>query len=123
MKKSWIAGPSSSNPSLASRVRGLVLGLALGDAIGSCNGAPPDEGVLKAGVASQLAAWSIEGTLRNLTRYGKLQPWLTDVGRYAYQRWGLLRGIEPATDGNWHPHLVVGVGRDDALRGGSLTIP
>lgn len=65
-----------------------MLGLALGDAVGSKASDVPATGVLEAGAATQLAAWTIEGTLRNLTRYGKLHPHLTDIGLYAYQRWG-----------------------------------
>lgn len=51
-----------------SRVRGLVLGLALGDAVGSQSSDVPDEGPLLASVATQLAAWTIEGSLRGMTR-------------------------------------------------------
>lgn len=90
------------NAPLKSRVRGLVLGLALGDAVGSKVPHVP-EGPLEAGVATQLAAWTIEGTLRNLTRYGRLHPHLIDIGRYSYQRWGLLRGLEPLDRDGWNP--------------------
>ena len=89
--------------SMGSRVRGLVLGLALGDAVGSKASDVPTAGTLEAGAATQLAAWTIEGTLRNLTRYGRLHPHLTDIGLYSYQRWGLLRGMEPANRDTWHP--------------------
>ena len=53
-----------------SSVRGLMLGLALGDAIGSRASDLPETGVLEAGVATQLAAWTTEGLLRTATRYG-----------------------------------------------------
>lgn len=96
------------NTSIESRVRGLVLGLALGDAVGSKTPHVPAAGPLEAGVATQLAAWSIEATLRNLTRYGRLHPHLDDIGRYAYQRWGLLRGLEPRDRDAWHPFFWPG---------------
>jgi ADP-ribosylglycohydrolase len=89
--------------SLDSRIRGLALGLALGDAVGSRASDVPLGGVLQAGAATQLAAWTIEGTLRNVTRYGRLHAHLTDIGRYAYQRWAFLRGLAPANRGDWAP--------------------
>ena len=89
--------------SLDSRIRGLALGLALGDAVGSRASDIPTSGVLEAGAASQLAAWTIEGTMRSVTRYGRLHAHLTDVGRYAYQRWGVLRGLKPASGEKWCP--------------------
>ena len=85
---------------LPSRIRGLVLGLALGDAVGSKASDIPAEGMLEAGAASQLAAWSIEGTLRNITRYGRLHAGLSEIGLYSYQRWATLRGLKPASE---HP--------------------
>lgn len=91
------------NASLDSRIRGLVLGLALGDAVGSKASDIPPTGALEAGVATQLAAWTIEATLRNITRYGRLHAHLPDIGLYAYQRWGHLRGLEPVSRDSWHP--------------------
>ena len=93
----------SESASLVSRIRGLVLGLALGDAVGSKASDVPSSGVLEAGAATQLAAWTIEGTLRNVTRYGRLHAQLPEIGLYAYQRWGVLRGVEPASRDTWHP--------------------
>lgn len=93
----------SRNASLESRVRGLALGLALGDAVGSKASDVPATGPLEAGVATQLAAWTIEGTLRNITRYGSLHAELTDIALYAYQRWGHLRGLASKRPDNWHP--------------------
>lgn len=83
--------PSILPASFESRVRGLMLGLALGDAIGSCGDEVPEQGPLASGVATQLAAWTVEGTLRQITRYGSLQPHLTDNVRDAYKRWAALR--------------------------------
>lgn len=91
------------NADRVSRVRGLVLGLAVGDAVGSKASDVPDSGPLHAGVATHLAAWTIESTLRNITRYGRLEPRLPDIGLYAYQRWAALRGLEPASRDGWHP--------------------
>jgi ADP-ribosylglycohydrolase len=91
-------------PNFKSRVRGLLLGLALGDSVGSHSGHVPPSGPLAAGVASQLAAWTVEGTLRAFTRYAEyflVQPHLVDPVRYAYQRWGALRGLKPPHDGVW----------------------
>lgn len=93
-------------PNFESRVRGLLLGLALGDAVGSHSGHVPVSGPLEAGVASQLAAWTVEGTLRAFTRYAEyfiVQPHLVDPVRYAYQRWGMLRGLERSPDAGWFP--------------------
>ncbi|MBM9458762.1 ADP-ribosylglycohydrolase family protein [Nocardioides sp. zg-536] len=86
-----------------SSVRGLMLGLALGDAIGSRRSDIPGSGMLEAGAATQLAAWTAEGLMRTATRYGGhvvANP--TDVLKYAYQRWALLRGAQP-TAMDWHP--------------------
>jgi len=99
------ANKDNYDVSLTSRIRGLVLGLALGDAVGSKASDVPKTGALEAGVATQLAAWTVEGTLRHFTRYGPLVPGLTDIGLYAYQRWAVLRGIKPSTQDNWWPFL------------------
>ena len=95
----------NENASLDSRIRGLVLGLALGDAVGSRASDIPPSGVLEAGVATQLAGWTIEATLRNITRYGRLHAHLSEIGLYAYQRWGVLRGLEPTSRDHWLPFL------------------
>lgn len=90
-------------PTFESRVRGLMLGLALGDAIGSKSSDVPRTGILKAGIATQLAGWTAEGLLRTATRYGGLvvgNPY--SVLTYAYQRWALLRGGKPTTV-DWNP--------------------
>jgi ADP-ribosylglycohydrolase len=96
-------GHAQANASLQSRVRGLYLGLALGDAVGSTAGALPTTGRLEAGVATQLAAWTAEGTLRAISRYGSVHPELTDIVLSAYQRWATLRGVVPPPD--WYPHF------------------
>lgn len=90
-----------------SRVRGLLLGLALGDAIGSKQSDIPTEGLLPAGAATQLAAWTSEGLLRTATRYGGYvigNP--VDVIRYAYQRWAVVRGdASAAVHDGWYPFI------------------
>lgn len=86
-----------------SKVRGLMLGLALGDAIGSKRSDVPPIGLLEAGAATQLAAWTTEGLLRCATRYGGHvvgNPFGAVEG--AYQRWAMLRGESPAPGMPWH---------------------
>lgn len=75
-----------------SRVRGLMLGLALGDAIGGAGAHVPESGVLKAGAATQLAAWTADGLLRQATYYGRFgeSTHPTHITR-SNQRWLLLR--------------------------------
>ena len=105
----------------SSRVRGLFLGLALGDAVGSMRGDIPSAGPLAAGAATQLAAWTAEGTLRMHTRYADpLREADTDLVLFAYQRWALLRGAEPAPDAPWFPLLEV---RDLPTRGWLVDVP
>lgn len=107
-------------PTWDSRVRGLMLGLALGDAIGSKGSDVPRSGILEAGTATQLAAWTTEGLLRAATRYGgNVINSSPDVLRYAYQRWALLRGGKPTTP-DWHP---VFEGIDLPVRGWLLDLP
>ncbi|WP_049565216.1 ADP-ribosylglycohydrolase family protein [Nonomuraea sp. SBT364] len=75
------------------RVRGLVLGLALGDSVG--RGTVPPSGPLRAGVSTQLAAFTIEGIIRALVRgehRGICHP--PSVVWHAYCRWAALQGIE-----------------------------
>lgn len=107
-------------PTWESRVRGLMLGLALGDAIGSKGSDIPRSGVLDAGAATQLAAWTTEGLLRAATRYGGnvINNSPTALG-YAYQRWALLRGGKPTTP-DWHP---VFEDLDLPVRGWLLDVP
>lgn len=92
-----------------SKVRGLMIGLALGDALGAARaGDIPADGPLRAGAASQLAAWTAEGLLRRSTRYGgvfideEMSTW-NDSIRYAYQRWASLRGVARRASGWWAP--------------------
>ena len=97
-----------------------MLGLALGDAVGSRRSDIPVAGMLEAGAATQLAAWTAEGLLRTATRYGGYvvsNP--TDVLTHAYQRWVLLRGERPSAAG-WFP-LVDLV--DVATRGWLIDVP
>lgn len=103
-----------------SRIRGMLLGLALGDAVGSRRSEIPEFGMLEGGVATQLAAWTTEGLLRTATRYGGHgvgNP--TDVLRYAYQRWALLRGGRPTTD-EWSPVFELS---DKFTRGWLIDVP
>ena len=60
-----------------SRLRGLMLGLALGDAVGSRRSDIPVAGMLEAGAATQLAAWTAEGSAAHgdpLRRVRRRQP-------------------------------------------------
>ena len=51
-----------------SRVRGMLLGMALGETLGTFRGEPPAGGPLRAGVATQLACFTVEGSIRALVR-------------------------------------------------------
>ncbi len=82
------------------RVRGLVLGAALGDAAGVAGGRWPGSGGLRVGVATQLAAFTIEGFVRASVRMnhrGICHP--PSVVANAYHRWGVLQGVVPQTAG------------------------
>ncbi|MER5480853.1 ADP-ribosylglycohydrolase family protein [Streptomyces sp. NPDC002734] len=79
----------------ASRVRGMMLGLALGDTLGAAGGKLPDEGPLRAGVSTQLACFTAEGTIRAWIRgemRGVCHP--PSVVWHAYSRWMALQGLE-----------------------------
>ncbi|WP_258382693.1 ADP-ribosylglycohydrolase family protein [Streptomyces sp. NTH33] len=79
----------------ASRVRGLLLGLAVGDTLGKARGKLPAEGSLWAGVSTQLACFTVEGTVRALVRgdhKGICHP--PSVVWHAYCRWAALQGME-----------------------------
>ncbi|GAB6897824.1 ADP-ribosylglycohydrolase family protein [Kineosporia succinea] len=74
-----------------SRVRGSLLGLALGESLAFDQ---PDHAPLKSGTATQLAAFTVEGTIRAVLRSlheGACHPpsELWD----AYGRWALLQGV------------------------------
>ena len=87
-------------PTFASRVRGLMLGLALGDAVGSKGSDVPPSGVLDAGVATQLAAWTAEGLLRTATRFGgRVLENHQQVVHHAYARWADPRLTRPLGGG------------------------
>ncbi|MEU5591493.1 ADP-ribosylglycohydrolase family protein [Streptomyces sp. NPDC020298] len=78
-----------------SRVRGMLLGLALGDTLGAARGRLPADGPLRAGVSTQLACFTAEGTIRALVRgahKGICHP--PSVVWHAYGRWAALQGIE-----------------------------
>ncbi|MGW6917719.1 ADP-ribosylglycohydrolase family protein [Kitasatospora sp. NPDC054939] len=75
------------------RVRGLVLGAALGDAAGVVRGRWPEAGPLRIGVATQLAAFTVEGAIRASMRmnhrgicHGPSVVW------HAYGRWAHVQG-------------------------------
>ncbi|MET8288369.1 ADP-ribosylglycohydrolase family protein [Streptomyces sp. NPDC005132] len=79
----------------ASRVRGMMLGLALGDTLGAARGKLPAHGPLRAGVSTQLACFTAEGTIRAWVRgehKGICHP--PSVVWHAYCRWAALQGIE-----------------------------
>ncbi|MEU6551668.1 ADP-ribosylglycohydrolase family protein [Streptomyces sp. NPDC046915] len=78
-----------------SRVRGMLLGMALGDTLGAARGRLPADGPLRAGVSTQLACFTAEGTIRALVRgahKGLCHP--PSVVWHAYGRWAALQGIE-----------------------------
>lgn len=80
---------------LESGVRGLMLGLALGDTLGRAKGKPPASGPLLAGVSTQLACFTAEGTIRALVRgntKGICHP--PSVVSHAYCRWAALQNIQ-----------------------------
>lgn len=84
-----------------SRVRGLLLGLAIGDTLGRARGELPAEGPLRAGVSTQLACFTIEGTIRALVRgahKGICHP--PSVVWHAYCRWAALQGLEASRWGS-----------------------
>ena len=112
------------SPSLESRVRGLMLGLALGDAVGSKASEVPASGVLKAGAATQLAAWSVEASLRTISRSGHLEPSADLIARHAYQRWAMLRGTKPEPGVYWKPFQVTeGKPGHEECRGWLVDVP
>ncbi|WP_234538360.1 ADP-ribosylglycohydrolase family protein [Streptomyces shenzhenensis] len=79
----------------ASRVRGLLLGLAVGDTLGAARGKLPADVSLRAGVSTQLACFTAEGTIRAFVRgdhKGICSP--SGVVWHAYRRWADLQGIE-----------------------------
>ncbi|MGW3248241.1 ADP-ribosylglycohydrolase family protein [Streptomyces sp. NPDC001070] len=79
----------------ASPVRGLLLGLALGDTLGAARGKLPANGPLRAGVSTQLACFTAEGTIRAAVRGDHkdiCHP--PSVVWHAYCRWAALQAIE-----------------------------
>ena len=87
-------------------VRGLLLGLALGDAIGTARGKLPSDGVLRVGVSTQLAAFTVEGLIRAMVRghhKGITDP--AGVVWHAYNRWAVMQGLgSPSMDREWAPY-------------------
>jgi ADP-ribosylglycohydrolase len=79
----------------ASRVRGLMLGLAVGDTLGAARGKLPAEVSLRAGVSTQLACFTAEGTIRAFVR-GDHRGLSSGSGVvwHAYRRWAALQGME-----------------------------
>ncbi|MFE0632028.1 ADP-ribosylglycohydrolase family protein [Streptomyces sp. NPDC058864] len=79
----------------ASRVRGMLIGLALGETTGAARGTPPAPGPLRAGVCTQLACFTVEGSIRALVRgshKGICHP--PSVLWHAYCRWAAVQGID-----------------------------
>ncbi|WP_351233199.1 ADP-ribosylglycohydrolase family protein [Streptomyces sp. NPDC002133] len=79
----------------ASGLRGMLIGMALGESMGAARGALPDTGPLRAGVCTQLACFTAEGSIRALVRSehkGICHP--PSVLWHAYSRWATLQGIE-----------------------------
>jgi ADP-ribosylglycohydrolase len=76
-------------------VRGLLLGLAVGDTLGAARGKLPAEVSLRAGVSTQLACFTAEGTIRAFVR-GDHRGICSSSGVvwHAYRRWAALQGIE-----------------------------
>ncbi|MFH9967336.1 ADP-ribosylglycohydrolase family protein [Streptomyces mirabilis] len=84
-----------------SRVRGLLLGLAIGDTLGRAKDKLPADGPLWAGVSTQLACFTAEGTIRALVRgdhKGICHP--PGVVWHAYRRWAALQGLEAQRSGS-----------------------
>lgn len=78
-----------------SRVRGMLLGLAVGETLGAAGSKLPAGGPLRAGVSTQLACFTAEGTIRAMVRgkhKGICHP--ASVVWHAYCRWAALQGIE-----------------------------
>ena len=76
-------------------MRGMLLGLALGDTLGAARGKVPADGPLRAGVSTQLACFTVEGSIRAVVRgnhRGICHP--PSVILHAYCRWAALQGIE-----------------------------
>jgi ADP-ribosylglycohydrolase len=81
------------------KIRGLMLGLALGDAVG---GQPPPYGVLRSGVATQLACFTIEGLIRASMRMSHKGICHTpSVIWHAYCRWATVQQITPRPFQQW----------------------
>lgn len=81
-----------------SKVRGLLLGIALGDGLGSTSSGDA-KAILRAGTASQLAAWTANGMLRANTRYGGVYaPYVPMMLAETYQRWAIARRVAGWSD-------------------------
>jgi ADP-ribosylglycohydrolase len=79
-----------------SRVRGLLLGLAVGDTLGRAKGELPADGPLRAGVSTQLACFTVEGTVRAWVRGDHRSLPYAPAGAvwHAYCRWACLQGLK-----------------------------
>lgn len=78
-----------------SGARGLLLGLALGESLGGVRGGPLPAGPVRAGVCTQLACFTVEGSVRAMVRgshKGICHP--PSVLWHAYCRWAHVQGIE-----------------------------
>jgi ADP-ribosylglycohydrolase len=87
----------------AQRVRGLLIGLAVGDMVGRSKAPAPTGGQLRAGVSTQLAAFTVDGLIRGMVRghhRGICHP--ASVLWHAYSRWAVLQDIDPdAISAQW----------------------
>ncbi|MFV5999047.1 hypothetical protein ACNPQM_43905, partial [Streptomyces sp. NPDC056231] len=73
----------------------MLLGLAVGETLGAAGGRLPAGGPVRAGVSTQLACFTAEGTIRAIVRgnnKGICHP--PSVVWHAYCRWAALQGIE-----------------------------
>ena len=86
--------------SWSERLRGLLLGLALGDSYERARGSLPRRGVIKVGVATQLAVFTADGLVRVLASSGdQLGPGQVAPALWnALTRWGALQGVISAYD-------------------------
>jgi hypothetical protein len=113
--------------SLPDRARGLLLGLALGDAMACAEGDTGGTAPLRAGVSTQLAAFTVEGLIRASVRMCHTGGWHAPaVLRHAYERWAALqRGpVAAASADGWLmgvPALAEHRGTPDVNGGDAVT--
>lgn len=112
---------------LPDRTRGLLLGLALGDAVAYAGGETGGTAALRAGVATQLAAFTVEGLIRASVQMCHTGGWhAPSVLRHAYERWAAVQGgrTGAAEPDGWLagvPALAEHRGSPDPLGGDAVT--